>query len=80
MSLAIRGMTDIGITRCRLTKAKKGVSLMTTSHLLAHFCCICVSTLVGKCDYKMLTVESRYNGPASNGNPPITEAIIKSLE
>ena len=26
------------------------------------------------------TVESRYNGPASNGNPPITEAILRSLE
>ena len=26
------------------------------------------------------TVESRYNGPASNGNPPITEANLKSLE
>jgi len=26
------------------------------------------------------TVESRFNGPASNGNPPITEAILQSLE
>ena len=26
------------------------------------------------------TVESRYNGPAINGNLPITEAILKSLE
>ena len=26
------------------------------------------------------TVEYRSNGPARNGNPPITEAILKSLE
>ena len=26
------------------------------------------------------TVETRSNGPASNGNPPITEVIFKSLE
>ena len=26
------------------------------------------------------TVESRSNGPASNGNPPITEDILWSLE
>ena len=26
------------------------------------------------------TVESRYNGPANSGNPPITETIFLSLE
>ena len=26
------------------------------------------------------TVESRYNGPISSGNPPITEVILMSLE
>ena len=26
------------------------------------------------------TVEFRYTGPASNGNPPITEAFLESLE
>jgi len=28
----------------------------------------------------LYTVESRYNGSASNGNPPITEAILQSIE
>ena len=26
------------------------------------------------------TIESRYNGPASNGNPPIMEVVLKSIE
>ena len=28
----------------------------------------------------MNTVQSRYNEPASNGNPPITEAILRTIE
>ena len=38
---------------------------------------------INKFDIKwpiLSTVESRSNGPASNGNPPIREAILQYLE
>ena len=42
--------------------------------------CSSIGPLVGSLVDTSTLVRSSYNGPGSNGNPPITEAIPKSLE